>query len=173
MPAGLLRKGAIPAALLAALTSPVAYHHLERWEGNVLHVYADNLANGLPTWCAGRTGRDAVVGTKLTADDCRQVNKTTLLEYGYAVLGCTDWQHLSPKRLIGLTMFGINVGKNAMCASRAVRLINAGDIAQGCRALATGPDGRPAWSYANGVYVQGLQNRRQGEKALCLQEGDA
>jgi len=168
MPAGLLRKGAIPAALLAALTSPVAYHHLERWEGNVLHVYADNLANGLPTWCAGRTGRDAVVGTKLTADDCRQVNKTTLLEYGYTVLGCANWDHLTASRLQALTLFAINVGKAGACNSRAVQLINMGQIEAGCNALARAPDGRPVWSYADGVYVQGLQNRRQAERTGCL-----
>ena len=170
MPAALLRKGAIPAALLAALTSPMAYHHLERWEGNVLHVYADKLANGLPTWCAGRTGREAVVGTRLTADDCREVNKTTLLEYGYAVLGCANWAHLTAPRLVGLTMFAINVGKDGACNSRAVRLINAGQVADGCRALHTGPDGKPVWSFAGGVYVQGLQNRRQAEATLCAQE---
>lgn len=55
LPAALVRKGAVPAALLAALTSPLAYTTLERWEGNVLQVYRDNLAGGLPTWCAGQT----------------------------------------------------------------------------------------------------------------------
>lgn len=48
IPAALARKGAIPLALLAALSSPLAYSTLERWEGNVLHVYRDKLANGLP-----------------------------------------------------------------------------------------------------------------------------
>jgi GH24 family phage-related lysozyme (muramidase) len=65
-------------------------------------------------------------------------------------------------------MFAINVGKDGACNSRAVRLINAGHIAAGCAALHTGPDGRPAWSYASGKYVQGLQNRRRAEAVLCL-----
>ena len=168
MPTAVLKKGAIPTALAAALTSPLAYQTLERWEGNVLHVYADHLADGLPTYCAGRTDKGAVVGTKLTADDCREVNKTTLLEYGYSVLGCANWDHLTPNRLIALTMFSINVGKEGACNSRAMRLINAGDVAAGCSAMATGPDGKPVWSFANGQYVQGLQNRRQAEKSLCL-----
>nr|WP_221932616.1 hypothetical protein [Pseudomonas mendocina] len=38
-----------PAALVAALSSPLAYVTLERLEGNVLQVYADHLVNGLPT----------------------------------------------------------------------------------------------------------------------------
>lgn len=168
MPAALLRKGAIPAALLAALTSPMAYTMLERWEGNILHVYADTLANGIPTYCAGRTDWSAPVGARLTSDQCAEVNKTTLLEYGYAVLACANWDYLTANRLIALTMFAINIGKDGACGSRAMRLINTGDVVGGCGALATGPDGKPAWSFAGGKYVQGLQNRRQAERILCL-----
>lgn len=170
MPAALVRKGAIPTALLAALTSPLAYSTLERWEGNIKQVYADKLAGNLPTYCAGRTDRAAVVGTKLTDDQCREVNKATLLEYGYAVLACVSWDYLTARRLIGLTMFAVNVGKEGACGSAAVRAINAGRIAEGCNLLARKPNGEPNWSYASGVYVQGLQNRRQAERALCLDQ---
>ncbi len=169
----LAKKGAIPAVLLAAITGPLAHQTLERWEGNILHVYADKLAHGLPTYCAGRTDWNAEVGTKLTSDDCKAVNKATLIEYGFSVLGCAEWAYLTPNRTVALTIFFVNVGKDGGCGSRAVKLINQGRVDDGCSAIATGPDGRPAWSYANGMYVQGLQNRRQGEKALCLQEGDA
>lgn len=172
IPASLARKGAIPTALLAALTSPLAYTTLERMEGNILRVYADNLAGGVLTWCAGQTQGPAPgpAGTKLTDDQCREVNKLTLLEYGYAILGCVEWDYLSASRLISLTMFAVNVGKEGACGSRAVRLINAGQVLAGCDALARGPDGKPAWSYADGKYVQGLQNRRQGERKLCREE---
>ena len=158
----------VPLALVAALTSPVAYTTLERWEGNILRVYADNLADGLPTFCAGRTDRNAEVGTKLTSDECQEINKGTLLEYGQAVLMCTNWTMLNPDRLIGLTVFAINVGKAGACNSQAFREINAGRIARGCDLLARRPDGLPNWSHAGGKYVQGLQNRRQAERALCL-----
>jgi len=168
MPAALLKKGVIPAALLAALTSPLAYSTLTRWEGNVLSVYADHLAGGLPTYCAGRTDRGADVGTQLTSDFCEKVNKTTLLEYGYTVLGCVDWAQLTEPRLIALTIFAINVGKTAACESQAMKAINAGKITEGCNLIATRPDGKPNWSYAGNVYVQGLQNRRQAERDLCL-----
>ena len=164
----LARKSVIPAALVAALTSPLAYQKLERWEGNVLHVYADKLANGLPTYCAGRTDWKMEVGTKLTSDDCKQVNKITLLEYGYSILGCVNWEHLTEQRTIALTMFAINVGKEGACDSRAVKLINVGNIPEGCNAIAFGLKGQPVWSSANGVFVQGLQNRRIAERALCL-----
>lgn len=163
-----LRKKVIPAALVAALTSPLAYVTLERLEGNVLRVYADKLAGGIPTYCAGRTDWKAKVGTRLTNDECRDVNKATLIEFGYAVLGCTDWNQLTPGRLIGLTMFAINVGKQGACSSSAVRYINAGRVGEGCNLLAYKPDGAPNWSYAQGVYVKGLHNRRLAERDLCL-----
>lgn len=168
IPAGLARKGAIPAAFLAALSGPVAYTTLERWEGNVLSVYADHLANGVPTYCAGRTDWSAKVGTKLTSDECREVNKNTLLEYGYAVLECANWDYLSVNRLIGLTIFAVNVGKVGACNSQAMRLINAGRVLDGCNLLAYKPDGSPNWSYAGGKFVQGLFNRRKAERKLCL-----
>ncbi len=168
IPATVARKGAIPVVLLAALTSPLAYTTLERWEGNVWEVYRDNLTGGLPTYCAGRTDRSAVVGTKLTDDQCREVNKATLLEYGYAVLGCVNWDYLTVKRLIGLTMFAINVGKAGACGSQSVLAINAGDIDRGCNLIARRPSGAPNWSTAGGKYVQGLQNRRMAERELCL-----
>lgn len=157
----------VPAALVAALSSPLAYMTLERLEGNVLEVYADHLAGGIPTYCAGRTDWNAKVGTKLTDDQCREVNKTTILEYGVAVLGCTEWSNITPHRLIGLTMFAINVGKAGACNSQAFKAINAGDIARGCNLIATKPNGQPNWSTAGGRYVQGLQNRRQAERTLC------
>lgn len=165
----LVRRGVVPVALIAALSSPLAIYKLETLEGNVHRVYADHLAGGLPTYCAGRTDKDAVVGTRLTADDCREINKITLVEYGYDVLACTNWDHLTERRLIGLTLFAINVGSQSACNSQAVKNINAGNIDVGCRLLATRPDGTPNWSYAGGKYIPGLQNRRQAEKQLCLE----
>lgn len=62
--------------------------------------------------------------TKLSDDQCHEVNKTTLLEYGYAVLACVNWSYLDAKRLIGLTVFAVNVGKDGACGSHAVGQIN-------------------------------------------------
>lgn len=171
VPNSVLRKGAIPAALVAALGSGFAVTTLTQFEGNVNAVYADKLAGGLPTYCAGRTDWQAPVGTKLTTDDCKQVNLVTIWEYGYAVLACTVWSNLSGYRLVALTMFAINVGKQGACGSRAVRLINVGQITEGCRAIAYTPDGKPSWSYASGRFVQSLHNRRQAEAALCVKDG--
>ena len=163
-----IRGKLVPIALVAALSSPLAINELERLEGNALSVYADHFADGLPTWCAGRTGWDRKIGERLTSDQCKEINKLTLLEYGASVLGCTDWQYLSVDRLIGLTLFAVNVGKVGACNSQSFKKINAGKIEEGCNLLATRPDGSPNWSYAGGKYVQGLQNRRRAEMKLCL-----
>lgn len=169
IPPGLARKGVIPAAFLAALTGPLAYSMLERWEGNVLHVYHDHLAD-IPTWCAGQTQgpRPGPVGTVLTSDFCAEVNKVTLVEYGYAVLECSNWDHLSPNRLVAMTIFAVNVGKEGACRSQAMVNINRGRIVEGCTLLAYKPTGAPNWSIAGGKFVQGLHNRRKAEMTLCL-----
>lgn len=160
----------VPAALVAALVSGGSVAKLEQLEGNILAVYADNLAGGLPTRCAGDTNHSMPVGTKLTSDQCKEINKFMLIKYGTAVLACTQWEHLTPKRLVGLTMFAINVGVNGACGSQSFKAINRGDIKAGCDLLARKPDGSPNWSYSMGVYRQGLQNRRQGERTLCLDD---
>lgn len=141
---------------------------LVTWEGDIHKVYADHLAGGLPTFCAGRTDWQAKVGTKLTSDYCEEVNKFTLIEYGYAVLECAEWEHLTPKRLTALTIFAVNVGKKGACGSQAMQQINIGNVTLGCNLIAYRPDGTPNWSSAGGKYVQGLHNRRKAERALCL-----
>ena len=165
---GLARKGAIPAVFMMALTGPLAHGTLVRWEGDIHKVYADRLARGIPTFCAGRTDWAAKVGTPLSSDFCAEVNKTTLIEYGYAVLECANWDHLSANRLIAMTIFAINVGKEGACKSQAMVNINRGRIKQGCDLIAYKPNGEPNWAIADGKYVQGLHNRRKAERDLCL-----
>ena len=120
-PTSLARKGAISAAFMAAISGPLAMQTLVTWEGDIHKVYADHLAGGLPTFCAGRTDLQAKVGTKLTSDYCDVVNRTTLIEYGYAVLECAEWRYLTPNRLTALTIFAVNVGKDGACKSQAMQ----------------------------------------------------
>lgn len=61
-----------------------------------------------------------------------------------------------------------NFGVKATCASRALELVNRGQLAAGCDALAHAEDGKtPVWSYADGQYRRGLYYRRLDERALC------
>lgn len=62
-----------------------------------------------------------------------------------------------------------NFGVAATCASRALELVNRGQLVAGCDALAHAQDGKtPVWSYADGKYLRGLYARRLDERALCL-----
>lgn len=158
----------VPATLAAALSSGGALAALEKLEGNALRVYEDKLAGGVPTRCAGDTNHSMPAGTLLTDDQCREINKGTLLSYGSRVLACTNWSMLTPDRLIGLTLFAINVGAAGACGSEAFKAINAGRITEGCDLLARKPNGAPNWSHAGGRYVPGLQNRRLAERDWCL-----
>ncbi len=166
-----VQRAVMLASFMAALTAGSTVALLEKLEGNMLTVYADRLAGGLPTVCAGHTDWAMKPGTRLTSDQCAEINKRTILSYGVAVLGCTTWEHLDADRLVALTMFAINVGKAGACGSQAVKQINAGNIVAGCNLIARTPSGAPNWSFAGGKYVQGLQNRRLAERKLCL--GDA
>ena len=156
-----------PLALVSVLTAAPTLIVLQEFEGNVLHVYPDKLAGGIPTYCAGKTDWKMPLNKTFTSDECEEVNKTTILEYGWAVLGCTTWKNLTPQRTVALTMFAINVGKSGACGSQAVQAINAGHINDGCRLLAYKPSGAPNWSYSGGKFVQGLHNRRIKEMNMC------
>jgi lysozyme len=54
-----------------------------------------------------------------------------------------------------------NIGAGAFCKSTVVRRWNAGDYAGGCEAFLM-------WNKVNGRVVQGLVNRRERERKLCL-----
>ena len=57
--------------------------------------------------------------------------------------------------------FTFNVGNRAFCNSTLVRKFNAGDNVGACNELTR-------WVYVKGVKVNGLVNRREAEKKLCL-----
>lgn len=138
------------------------------WEDQRLTVYADKLAAGLPTYCSGRTQPPRPVGSTLTQAECDAIDRQTATEYGRAILACIPAERLDQNSFDAMTLFAINVGKTAACNSRAASLMRDGQRENACRALAYGPDGRPVWAYAKGVYVPGLHNRRRYESNWCL-----
>lgn len=141
---------------------------MHQWEDQRLVVYADKLAGGLPTYCSGRTQPPRPVGERLTQAQCDAIDRQTATEYGRAVLACIPADRFDQNSFDAFTLFAVNVGKQGACESRAARLLRTGDREAACRALARGPDGRPVWSFAGGVFVRGLQNRRQYEANWCL-----
>lgn len=160
------------------LATPALMSFLGVWEGQGQNtVYADKLAKGLPTVCKGITKYvspyPVVVGDYWSDARCAQVESMVMQKGQLALADCITNQKISQNTFDALSSHGHNMGMPSTCASRAVGLINAGRIADGCRALAWAPDGSPVWAYvtdAKGrkVFVQGLHNRRLAEVELCL-----
>lgn len=152
---------------------------LGNWEGNGQNVvYADKLAGGLPTVCKGITRHTSpdpvVVGDYWSDARCAEVESLVIQKGQLALADCLTNQQVSQNTFDALSSHAHNLGTTNTCASRAVGLINAGRIADGCRALAWAPDGKPVWAYvtdAQGrkVFVPGLYNRRRAEAAMCAE----
>lgn len=165
------------AAGVIVLGSGALAGFLGTWEGNGQNVvYADNLARGLPTVCKGITKHTSpvpvVVGEYWSDDRCAEVEKLVVQKGQLTLADCLSNQQISQNTFDALSSHAHNVGTANTCASRAVGLINAGRIADGCKALAWAPDGKPVWSYvtdAQGrkVFVPGLYNRRRAEAEMC------
>lgn len=64
--------------------------------------------------------------------------------------------------------FAYNLGIEAFCNAGFVKKLNAGDYEGACRGMAYHPDGKKAWAYFQGIYVEGLHQRRIREMKQCL-----
>ena len=170
-------KIAVGAIVLCSSTLGV---FLGTWEGNGQNVvYADKLANGLPTVCMGITRHTSpdpvVVGEYWSEARCAEVENLVIVKGQLSLADCLTNQAIGQNTFDALSSHGHNFGMPTTCASRAVGLINAGRIAEGCKALAWASDGMtPVWAYVTGAdgrktFVRGLHNRRLAEMRLCLQ----
>ncbi|AQB90991.1 lysozyme [Bordetella pertussis] len=173
-------KGGV-AALVASgvlvLASVRLMDFLGRWEGQGQQVvYADRLARGLPTMCKGVTKHTSpypvVVGDYWSPERCAEVERMVVSKGQLQLARCINVA-ISQPIFDALSSHAHNFGVPSTCASRAVGLINAGRLAEGCNALANAPGGAPVWSYVTDQrgrkrFVQGLRNRRLEERALCL-----
>lgn len=167
------------AAGVLVLGSGALTAFLGTWEGNGQNVvYADNLARGLPTVCKGITKHTSpvpvVVGEYWSDARCAEIEQMVVQKGQLTLADCLTNQAISQNTFDALSSHAHNLGTANTCASRAVGLINAGRIADGCRALAWALDGKPVWTYvtdAQGrkVFVPGLYNRRRAEAAMCAE----
>ncbi len=171
-----LRTKIVAGALLLCSGTLTAF--LGTWEGEGQNVvYADQLARGLPTVCKGITKHTSpdpvIVGDYWSDARCAEVEHLVIAKGQLGLADCLTNQAIGQNTFDALSSHGHNFGVPTTCASRAVALINAGKIAEGCRALAFGPDGRPVWASvtrADGrkTFVPGLHKRRMAEMRLCL-----
>ena len=153
---------------------------LDRWEpakGSPdahLVVYADKLAQGLPTVCNGITKHVAtipvVVGEKWTQEMCNQQEEQAVAKIQDSLAQC--FKVLPPQSVFdAATSHAWNFGVGKTCSSAAMKQWNKKDYTLGCRLIAYQYDGTtPNWSFSDGKFVKGLHNRRVDEMQTCLKD---
>ena len=153
---------------------------LDRWEPAKgfpdahLVVYADKLAQGLPTVCNGITKHVAtipvVVGEKWTQEMCNQQEEQAVAKIQDSLAQC--FKVLPPQSVFdAATSHGWNFGVGKTCTSSAMRHWNQGNYKLGCQLIAYQYDGTtPNWSFSDGKFVKGLHNRRVDEMQTCLKD---
>lgn len=144
-------------------------------------VYADRLAGGLPTVCAGLTRHitttPIIVGQRWPAEKCLAEERKAVEVVQLRLEMC--FSRMPPQSVFdAATSHAWNNGTSATCGSQAMLAWNRGDWQLGCRRLAFSDSGRRVWSYVktgrmlpNGKaeyrFVQGLARRRDAEYQLC------
>ncbi len=145
-------------------------------------AYADNLAGGLPTVCAGLTRHitttPIVVGQRWSAEKCLAEEQKAITAVQLRLEQC--FRVMPPQSVFdAATSHAWNNGTAATCGSLAMQAWNTSNWDLGCRRLAFSDGGSRVWSYVktgkmlpNGKpeyrFVQGLANRRDAEYQLCL-----
>ncbi|MBO9457959.1 lysozyme [Labrenzia sp. R5_0] len=144
-------------------TLRVAVPFIAKEEGKRNEAYLDVVR--VPTICYGST-RGVSLGMKMTDAECLQLLREEVAEYRRGLHAyfnlTTKYQRLTPERDAAYTSTAFNCGIRAIGRSTATRRLNAGDIRGGCKALTW-------WNKAGGRVLRGLVNRRERERALCLQ----
>jgi GH24 family phage-related lysozyme (muramidase) len=164
----------VGATLVFGSASLLAF--LGTWEGSGQNiVYADKLANGLPTVCKGLThyitDTPIVVGERWSDAKCADEEQRAIIRVQTQLLAC--FGRIPPQNVFdAATSHAWSFGAPSTCASAAMRAWRVGDWDMGCRRLQMSDDGRPVWSFVtkNGklVFVQGLENRRGAEHNYCV-----
>lgn len=149
---------------------------LNKWEpdhDNPGRVYIDRLAaSKVLTVCKGITPAASpyplVLGDYWSPEKCAEVERLAAEKSQLRLIDCVHIR-ISQNTFDAFSSHAHNFGVAATCASRALELVNRGQLAAGCDALAHAQDGKtPVWSYSDGKYLRGLYARRLDERALCL-----
>lgn len=117
------------------------------------------IPGDVPTIGFGST-EGVKLGDTTTPPKALQRTLRELGKYEGAVRGCVTVP-LSQNEYDSAVQLTYNIGEHAFCKSTIVKRWNAGDYAGGCDAFLM-------WNKAGGRVVQGLVNRRERERRLCL-----
>jgi len=145
--------GVMGAAVLA-LAVPLGV----KWEGLRTSPYRDVV--GVWTVCVGETN---VAMRSYTQAECLAMHEAHLADYYAALLDCMPKLSMAPASVqAAFTDLAYNVGPQTVCRSKNTGgLLRAGLWRKACDAL-------PSWNRAGGKVWQGLTNRREEARTLCL-----
>jgi lysozyme len=161
------------AALVAGSAALMTF--LGQWEGGAEYtVYADRLANGLPTVCKGLTHHvtrtPIIVGQRWTPEKCQAEEQAAVIKVQEQLAKCFT---LAPPQAVfdAATSHAWNVGAPSTCGSSAMQAWRQGQWSLGCQRLSRSDGGQLVWVYAAGKFVRGLANRRAAETDYCMTGG--
>lgn len=148
------------AALLGAGVLGIAGSMITLWEsGNNRPVVAYQDIVGVWTICDGIT-QGVKKGMTVTQDKCDEMLYAEIKKFDAGLSKCMRKD--APVNVHAAVLsFAWNVGVKNACDSTLMKKINAGDYVGGCNELSR-------WTKAGGNHVQGLANRREYERKICL-----
>ncbi len=145
-------------AKIAAVVVPV----IIGFEGMRTVAYKDSA--GIPTICMGET-LGVQMGDTATEDECGDMLDTRLPEFAAGIDACLP-PDLPDKVYVSFLSAAYNIGINAFCNSSMARRANEGKLYAACDALLLWVKTTIAGMK---VRLPGLVNRREQERALCLE----
>ena len=129
------------------------------WEGLRTRAYLDAVK--VPTVCFGET-RGVKLGDSYTAQQCKTMLGNRLVEFEMGMRKCLRNPDTIPDGpYIAALSLSYNIGTGAFCRSSVRKHLDAGQIRQACDAFRN-------FTRAGGMRLQGLVNRREAERAICL-----
>lgn len=129
------------------------------FEGLRTKAYLDSVK--VPTICFGET-RGVKMGDRKTVAECKAMLGERLVEFEAGMRKCLRNPDALPDGpYIAALSLSYNIGTGAFCRSSVRRYFDAGQIRQGCDAFRN-------FTKAGGMRLQGLVNRREAERAICL-----
>lgn len=155
-------KGGLAAAAAVALTMAVTTLKTDEGKKNVGYL---DIAK-IPTECYGHTGPEVRVGRWRSDAECEALLIADAREHMAGALRCTPEIADRPPVLAAVTRLTFNIGVAGYCGSSIARRFKAGDLRGGCDAFLLWNKARVAGRLQE---VRGLTNRRQSERAMCLQ----
>lgn len=142
--------------LSAALATTGVF--VAKHEGLILGTYVDPV--GIITSCYGHVDKSLRLGQKFTEDECLEQLAKDLSKHNKELMRYVKVP-LSEQEHAAYLSFIYNVGGANFSSSTLLRKLNAGEREEACNQLSR-------WVYAKGKKLQGLVNRRESEKQLCL-----